>query len=38
MGKKNCAYVNPKMLIWARSETPFKTSDAVEISFPVISA
>ena len=38
MGKKNYAYVNPQMLIWARSETPFKTTEAVEISFPMISA
>lgn len=34
MGRKNYAYVNPQMLVWARSETPFKTSAEVELAFP----
>lgn len=38
MGRKNYAYVNPQMLIWARSETPFKTTEEVEMSFPTITA
>lgn len=38
MGRKNYAYVNPQMLVWARSETPFKTTEAVETSFPAIKA
>lgn len=38
MGKKNIAYINPKMLIWARSETPFISPEAVELTFPAINA
>ena len=38
MGKKNIAYINPNMLKWARSETPFTTSEMLEQSFPKISA
>ena len=38
MGKKNYAYINPKMLVWARSETPFETTESVEMTFPAISA
>ena len=38
MGRKNYAYVNPQMLVWARSETPFTTTEAVEALFPVITA
>ena len=38
MGKKNYAYVNPAMLVWARSETPFRTAEAVEEEFPTIVA
>lgn len=38
MGRKNYAYINPKMLIWARSETPFKTTEEVEMVFPMIAA
>ena len=38
MGKKNIAYINPQMLIWARSETPFISPEAVELSFPAINA
>ena len=38
MGRKNYAYVNPQMLIWARSETPFTTTEAVEMLFPAITA
>lgn len=38
MGRKNYAYVNPQMLIWARSETPFKTPEAVEATAPSIIA
>ena len=38
MGRKNYAYVNPEMLVWARSETPFRTLEAVEEAFPVITA
>ena len=38
MGRKNYAYVNPKMLVWARSETPFKTPEAVEEIAPSITA
>lgn len=38
MGKKNYAYVNKNMLIWARSETPFKTTESVELVCPAISA
>lgn len=38
MGKKNYAYVNPQMLVWARSETPFNTTEAVELAFPAIKA
>lgn len=36
MGKKNIAYINPKMLIWARSETPFISPQAVELIFPAL--
>lgn len=38
MGKKNYAYVNPQMLVWARSETPFNTTESVELAFPAIKA
>ena len=38
MGRKNYAYVNPRMLIWARSETPFKTTEEVEMAFPTITS
>ena len=38
MGTKKIAYVNFKMLVWAREETPFKTPDMVEMEFPNISA
>ena len=38
MGRKNYAYINPEMLVWARSETPFRTTEAVEEAFPAISA
>lgn len=38
MGRKNYAYVNPQMLVWARSETPFKTPEAVEAIAPSITA
>ena len=38
MGKKNYAYINPQMLVWARSETPFETPESVELTFPTISA
>ena len=38
MGKKNIAYVNPQMLVWARSETPFRTTESVEIAFPAVTA
>lgn len=37
MGRKNYAYVNPQMLVWARSETPFKTPEAVEAIAPSIT-
>ena len=38
MGRKNYAYVNPQMLVWARSETPFKMPEAVEAIAPSITA
>lgn len=38
MGRKNYAYINPQMLVWARSETPFATTEAVEMLFPAITA
>ena len=38
MGRKNYAYINPQMLVWARSETPFTTTNEVEMLFPAISA
>lgn len=38
MGRKNYAYINPRMLVWARSETPFKTTEDLELEFPSISA
>lgn len=38
MGRKNYAYVNSQMLAWARSETPFTTTDEVEMLFPAITA
>ena len=38
MGRKNYAYVNPEILVWARSETPFRTTEAVEEAFPAITA
>lgn len=38
MGKKNYAYINPKMLVWARLETPFETTEDVELNFPKIKS
>ena len=38
MSKKNYAYVNSEMLIWARSETPFTTVELVELASPTITA
>lgn len=38
MGKKNYAYINKDMLVWARSETPFKTTEDVEIHASGITA
>lgn len=38
MGKKNYAYVNKDMLIWARLETPFNTTELVELACPAINA
>ena len=38
MSRKKYAYINPKMLEWARSETPFKTTKDVESHFPRIKA
>lgn len=38
MRKKNYAYINKDMLIWTRSETPFKTTEMVELACPKISA
>ena len=39
MAKKNLAYINNKMLSWARSETPFALStEEVSVRFPRISA
>lgn len=38
MGRKNYAYINPQMLVWARSETPFKTTEALELEFPSITS
>ena len=38
MGRKNYAFVNPQMLVWARSETPFKTLESVEEIAPSITA
>ena len=38
MGRKNYAYINPEMLVWARSETPFRTVESVEERFPSITA
>ncbi len=38
MGRKKYAYINSEMLVWARSETPFRTPEAVEEAFPVITA
>lgn len=38
MGRKNYAYINPQMLVWARSETPFKTTESLEQEFPSITA
>ena len=38
MGKKNLAFVNKDMLVWARSETPFALSpDRLSVRFPRIS-
>ena len=37
MGKKNIAYINREMLIWARSQTPFKDSaDDIKRIYPKI--
>ena len=38
MGRKNYAFVNPQMLVWARSETQFKTLESVEEIAPSITA
>ena len=38
MGRKNYAFVNPQMLVWARSETPFETLESVEEISPSITA
>lgn len=38
MGRKNYAYVNSQMLVWARSETPFAATEEVEMLFPAITA
>lgn len=38
MGRKKYAYINPKMLAWARSETPFKSTSDVESHYPKITA
>ncbi len=38
MGRKNYAFVNPQMLVWARAETPFKTLELVEEISPSITA
>lgn len=38
MGKKMYAYVNPEMLVWARFETPYKTTAEVEAAHPKITA
>ena len=38
VAKKNYAYINPEMLLWARSETPFNTVEDVEMLFPSIDA
>ena len=38
MRKKNYAYVNKDMLIWARLETPFHTTELVELACPAINA
>ena len=38
MARKNLAYINPEMLLWARNETPFASSlDELFIRFPRIS-
>jgi len=37
MGKKNYAYINPAMLKWARSETPFSSISDVVIRIPKLS-
>ena len=38
MGKKNYAYINPQMLVWARTQSPFSTPEDVETYFPKISS
>lgn len=39
MGKKNYAYINKNMLVWARGETPFASSvESVAARFPRISS
>ena len=38
MGRKNYAYINPQMLVWARLETPFKTTESLELEFPSIKS
>ncbi len=37
MGKKNIAYINPQILKWARSETPFETVEEVVAREPTFS-
>lgn len=38
MAKKNYAYINHKMLIWARTQTPFNSTEEVERRFPKVDA
>lgn len=38
MGKKNVAYINGEMLKWAREQTPFLSTDMVELEKPKISS
>jgi len=37
MGKKNIAYVNNEMLVWARRETPFESVEELTERFPRFS-
>lgn len=38
MGKKNIAFINKDMLVWARSETPFVSPEMVEMKFPAMKS